>query len=53
MKSCDKCGSTRIVRYSSMNKLQCGDCGHVMVWNLKEGQQPLLGNNRQKTQGNK
>ena len=48
MKKCEKCGSSVIVSYRSMNKRQCHDCGHVMPWNLKEGQAPLLGNNRQR-----
>lgn len=47
MKACEKCDSTVIVNYRSMNKRQCEDCKHEMEWHKKEGQPPLLGNNRQ------
>ena len=52
MKKCEKCGCDALVRFMSMNLLQCGDCGHQMVWKLKPGQKPLVGNNRQVSDGN-
>ena len=50
MRRCEKCGSSVIVAYQSMLKRQCEDCKHEMPWKKKEGQAPLLGNNRQRTQ---
>jgi hypothetical protein len=38
-----------MVALRSLNLHQCanGKCGHSQEWSLDEGQQPLLGNNRQ------
>ena len=45
---CKLCGSAMIA-LRSLNQHQCanGKCGHSQEWSLDEGQQPLLGNNRQ------
>lgn len=38
-----------MIELRSLNQHQCanGKCGHSQEWSLSEGQQPLLGNNRQ------
>ncbi len=45
---CPKCNGAMIA-LRSLNQHQCanGKCGHSQEWSLDDGQQPLLGNNRQ------
>lgn len=47
MKKCPKCGYNRFVMYSSIQKKQCGKCNTFVKWELKEGQNPTISNNRQ------
>lgn len=46
--NCPNCQGA-MVELRSLNQHQCanGKCGHSQEWSLSEGQQPLLGNNRQ------
>ena len=48
MKVCRMCHSESLVRFSSLNKVYCNDCGAWLAWELKEGQQPIVTNNRQR-----
>lgn len=40
------CGHHRWVQYGSLNLLQCGECLAKYKWERKEGQPPLMANNR-------
>ena len=46
MRACPVCKDTRLIRYSSLGKSQCSNCGATIQWPLKEGQPPLVSNNR-------
>lgn len=46
MKQCPHCGDTRLVCMRSQFKKQCSGCGEWLPWELKEGQLPLVDNNR-------
>lgn len=47
-KSCPECGTTKLVRLSSLNKKIYNDCKIELEWLLEEDQQPLCANNRVK-----
>lgn len=52
---CSRCESKRLISFRTVKHEdfaepgyhQCSRCNHVMPWHLEEGQQPLIGNNRQ------
>lgn len=46
MKNCPNCGGTVLVRLSSQNRVHCNDCSKWSGWELKDGQPPLISNNR-------
>lgn len=48
MSNCPHCNDPHLIRYSSMRKQQCSSCGALLPWDLKEGQKPLVSNNRDK-----
>jgi hypothetical protein len=41
-KFCDACGGLQLVLLSSQNEKHCSSCGHVMKWELAEGQKPAI-----------
>lgn len=41
-KFCDECGCLQLVLLSSQNQKHCSSCGHVMTWELAEGQKPAI-----------
>lgn len=48
MSACPHCGDRRLIKYSSLRKQQCSKCDALLPWDLKEGQKPLVTNNRDK-----
>lgn len=48
MSNCPHYNDPHLIRYSSISKQQCSNCGALLPWNLKEGQKPLVTNNRDK-----
>ena len=48
MSHCPHCADRNLIRYSSISKQQCSGCGALLPWDLKEGQKPLVSNNRDK-----
>ena len=48
MSDCPHCGDPHLIRYSSLKQQQCSKCGRLLPWELKEGQSPLVSNNRDK-----
>lgn len=46
MTRCPHCADPHLVRYSSLRQQQCSGCGAVLLWDLKDGQRPLVTNNR-------
>lgn len=43
---CPQCDSKNFFELSSYFQKRCVGCGHVVSWPLKEGQAPLIANNR-------
>lgn len=41
-KFCSECGCLQLVLLSSQNEKHCSSCGHVMSWELAEGQKPAI-----------
>lgn len=41
-KFCSECGCLQLVLLSSQNEKHCSSCGHVMTWELAEGQKPAI-----------
>lgn len=46
MAHCKACGSTEVVKLSSINQVRCNVCRRFTVWRLEEGQQSVLENKR-------
>lgn len=44
---CPACADGMMVALRSQNVKTCSSCGHSTPWELKEGQLPLIANNRQ------
>lgn len=45
-KECPQCGNTQLALISTENLKYCPDCNVWIPWELAEGQQPLITNNR-------
>lgn len=48
MSKCPKCGDPYMIEFSTHRLVRCSACDTDFPWPLKEGQPPLVTNNRDK-----
>lgn len=44
--SCPECNDNNLIRFSSLDKSVCSQCGMEIPWRLKPGQPPIVSSSR-------